>query len=206
MVSSKVFNLYKSYLVKVAQREGRPFRLPKNTKTLEERSDLSFFIVLEKKMKDKLIDHKKKYETFFEVASKELESFHISDIVTNFETLLPKYQDYKEDTLIETKRKIKVAFDNLTKYVIINNIESEDVLYKGSPPKIMKLWKEGAIDERVLVSMYDMSKVKSKPWFRVYCGELASKYKKLTTNINNNVNLSSFIEGELVKFKTIFNK
>jgi hypothetical protein len=206
MVSSSVFILYKAYLVKVAEREGRPFRLPKNTKTLEERSDLSFFIVLEKKLKEKQVTQKKKIETFLEVSSKELESFHVTDIVDNFDRLYAKYKDYKEDTTVETQRKIKVAFDNLINYCIINNIESENDLKKGNPPTILKLWKEGGLDDRVLISIFDLSKIKSKPWFRVYCGELASKYKKLATNINNNIHLSSFIEGELVRFKTIFNK
>lgn len=206
IINKHIFDVYKSYLIKIAQREGRPFRLPKNTKSLEERQDSSFFVVLSKKLKEKHINEKKRIEKFIEVSEKKLEVFHITTLVTNFDDLYESYKEFKEDNFIETKRKIKIAFDMLINYCIINNIESEEELIKGNPPLILKIWKEGKLDERVLVTIYDLGKLKTKPWFRVYCGELASKYVKLEKSIKNNVDLSSFIEAEQLKFKTIFIK
>jgi hypothetical protein len=84
----------------------------------------------------------------------------------------------------------------------MKNIKDVKELAKGSPPVILKIWKQGDLDERLLVYLYDLKKVKTKTWFRVYCGKLASDYKKIETNINSNVNLVSYIESELVKFKT----
>jgi hypothetical protein len=204
MASNITFDLYKSYLVKVAEKEGRPFRLPKTTKTLEGRSDYSFFVVLGKKLNDKDITTRKKIDKFLEVACNILESFHISDVVDSFERVQEEYKSIKEDTPRDTEKKIKVAFDKLINYCIINSVKDEQELLKGSPPIIMKLWKEGKLDERVLVSVFDIRKIKRKPWFRAYCGDLASRFSKLEKSINSNVHLSSFIEGELVRFKTIF--
>jgi hypothetical protein len=204
MVNKLTFDLYKSYLVKIAEKEGRPFRLPKTSKTLEERSDFSFFIVLGKKLNEKDIKDRKKIDKFLAVACSTLEGFHVTDIVDSFERVLEEYKNVKEDTKIETEKKIKVAFDNLINHCIINSVKDERELLKGSPPTILKLWKEGKLDERVLVKIFDLKKIKSKPWFRAYCGDLASRFSKLEKNINSNVHLSSFIEGELVKFKTIF--
>jgi hypothetical protein len=204
MVNKLTFDLYKSYLVKVAEKEGRPFRLPKTTKTLEERTDCSFFIVLGKKLKEKDISSRKQMDKFMDVACNALESFHVTDLVDSFETLYESYKNVKEDTKVEIEKKIKVAFDNLIDYCIINSVKDEQELLKGSPPTILKLWKTGKLDERILVSMFDLRKIKNKPWFRAYCGDLASRFIKLEKNINSNVHLSSFIEGELVRFKTIF--
>lgn len=204
MANKLTFDLYKSYLVKVAEREGRPFRLPKTSKTLEERSDFSFFVVLANKLKEKNIVDRKKMDKFLQVSCNTLEVFHVTDIVDSFERVYEEYKSVKEDTQIEIEKKIKVAFDNLINHCIINSVKDEQELLKGSPPTILKLWKEGRLDERVLVSIFDLGKIKSKPWFRAYCGDLASRYSKLEKNINSNVHLSSFIEGELVKFKTIF--
>lgn len=205
MESKLLFESYKQYLIKIAEKEGRPFRLPKNTKTLENRSDYSFFIVFSDKLRSKKIFEQKRIAMFLEVAYKQLQSFHISDIVQSFDELYEAFKNYKEDTDLEVKRKIKLAFDNLIEYCMINKVSREDQLYEGSPPLILKLWKQGHLEERVLVMLYDLNKVKQKTWFRVYCGDLASRYSKVKKNINSNVHLFSFIESETVRFKTIFN-
>ena len=46
MVNKSVLDLYKAYLVNVAKKEGRPFRMPNDSSSLEERPDFKFFIVL----------------------------------------------------------------------------------------------------------------------------------------------------------------
>jgi hypothetical protein len=92
MVNKHTFDLYKSYLVKVAEIEGRPFRLPKSTKTLEERSDCSFFVVLSNKLKEKEISDRKNIDKFMSVASDTIEDFHISNFVDSFEQLVQKYK------------------------------------------------------------------------------------------------------------------
>jgi hypothetical protein len=78
--------------------------------------------------------------------------------------LSEEYKNIKEDTEVETKNKIKVAFDNLIKYVIINKIKDPIELEKGNPTEILKLWKKGELDERVLVKVYDLKKIKTKPF------------------------------------------
>jgi hypothetical protein len=204
MVNKSVLDLYKAYLVNVAKKEGRPFRMPNDSSTLEERPDFKFFIVLDRMLKSKLINNNKKINKFIDFAYSKLDNFHVIDIVDNIERLSEEYKNIKEDTEVETKNKIKVAFDNLIKYVIINKIKDPIELEKGNPPEILKLWKKGELDERVLVKVYDLKKIKTKPWFRAYCGELASSYSKIEKNINNDVNISSLIEGELLRYKTIF--
>jgi hypothetical protein len=204
MENKLLFESYKQYLVKIAEKEGRPFRLPKNLNSLEGRSDSSFFYVFSDKLRSKNIFEQRRIAVFLEVAYRQLQNFHITDIVQSFDELYEAFKNYKEDTQVEVQRKIKKAFDNLIEYCIINKVSSEGQLFEGSPPLILKLWKQGKLDERVLVMIYDLNKVKSKTWFRVYCGDLASRFNKVKKNINSNVHLSSFIEGELVKFKTIF--
>jgi len=137
MVNNTVFNLYRSFLVKIAEREGRPFRLPKSIKTLEERPDVSFFYVLDKKLRTNDITKKPKVDLFMGIAINELQCRHISDIVDNFNDIFCKFKEYKEDTFTDTKKKIKIAFDNLIKYCIINDIENEEELKRGNPPMIM---------------------------------------------------------------------
>jgi len=198
------FTIYKQYLVQLASLEGRPFSLPKTNVTMLERSDSHFFYALTKKLKDKAITNTKQITVFMETARKTETDFHISDVVKNFQVIWDKYKLIKEDTTKETKNKIKKAFEFLTEYCIINDINRYEDLLKGSPPVLLKLWKRGSVDERVLISLFDFDKIKRKPWYRVYCGDLVPRIGRISKQIGNNVELSSFIEGELVKFKEIF--
>lgn len=198
------FEVYKQYLIQIANKESRPFRLPKTNISLLERTDQSFFFVLMKKLTSKGIKNKKQIAVFMESARKYLPTFHISDVVDNFESIWENYKAVKEDSVDEAKIKIKKAFEYLKEYSIINGIESYEDLLKGSPPVLLKLWKRGSVDERVLVSLFDFETVKRKPWYRIYCGDLVPKLKRINNEIKNSVDLVSLIETELVKFKGYF--
>jgi hypothetical protein len=202
-----LFHVYKQYLVQIASKEGRPFRLPTSITSLEKRTDAPFFYVL----KDKLIKHGiKKYSDitrFFELAVKQLHTFHITDIIDNFNDLYEVYNKTKNDNTLEAKKnKIKKAFAFLTEYAIIKDINTYEDLLKGSPPILLKLWKQGKLDDRMIVTLIDFDKIKKKVWYRIYCGEIASKINRLKDEIGANVELVSTIENELLKLKQTLNK
>jgi hypothetical protein len=105
MENELLFKVYKSYIVKVAEKEGRAFRLPKDMSTLEKRTDLSFFIVLTDKLKEKKIYAMPTIQRFLDVAMSELRDFHVSDIVENFDNLHEVYKNVKEDNLSDIKKR-----------------------------------------------------------------------------------------------------
>lgn len=199
-----VFNLYKQYLVQLAFKEGRPISMPKTTTSLMIRTDIKFFYALSRKLQDKSLKNKKQVSVFMETARKSLTYFYISNVVTEFEDIYEKYKLVKEDSTREIVIKIKKAFAFLKEYCIINSINSYEGLLKGSPPIILKLWKSGKIDERVLVSLFDFESVKKKPWYRIYCVDLASKITSVHSEIRKNGDVFSVMESELVKFKESF--
>lgn len=199
-----LFCIYKQYLIFVANKQGRGFTLPKNDFTFQQRNDHRFFKVLGGKFKEKRVPLKK-INIFFEVAGEVLLDTHISDVVDSFDEIYAKYKSIKEDTVTETKRNIKKGFDNIVSYCIIKEITDYEVLLRGSPPPILRLWKEGKINEKVLLSLYDISKVSKKPWFMIYGGDLSRKAKKIIKDINKDVHLNSYIESEKVKIKSVIN-
>jgi hypothetical protein len=200
------FELYKQYLVQIATKEGRPFRLPKNVSALDKRTDASFFYALQKKLEQNGVSDKRKIQLFMETACKKLSVFHISDILDGFEEVFNTFKNTKEDGLKEKKEKILKAFVYLKEYSIINNINTYEDLTKGSPPILLKLWKQGKLDDRVIVTLIDFNMMKKKPWYRIYCGALIPKIKNISDEIRNNVHLVSLIESELLKFKQALNK
>jgi hypothetical protein len=203
-MANSILSIYREYLVNVAERECRPFRLPKNTNSLEKRNDYPFFIVLEKKCREEGISSIQDIKNFMKIFNDKLPEFHISYIVSDFETMYEHYKKYKPDTDEKKKIKIKKAFDFLAEYCIINNINNYEDLFKGSPPTILKLWKGGKIDDRLVVKLFDLSRIKNKPWARAYCGTLLSRMLKIQAEIEEG-SLSSFIEYEQLKFKNKIN-
>lgn len=200
------FLVYKRYLVKLSDIEGRPFRLPKNTETFTQRNDKRFFDVLARRFKEDNIKETIKIDKFLRASEERLESFHISHIVTDYDDIKKTYESYKEESVSEKQKKIKKQFDFLIDYCIINKVKSEDDLKKGYPPMILKIWKEKKIDDIVLVSVFDLNSIKKKTWFKIYLGKLSNQFTKLLKDINTNVHLNSFIESELLRFKTVFKK
>lgn len=200
-MSDILFDVYTQYLINMAIKEGRPFQVPKGLTTLEKRRDKSFFYVLENKFKKEGIKERYQISLFLEIARDMLVNFHISDVVTKFDEIKSVFFDHKEDTVDDKKKKIKIAFAFLQEYCIINNINKYENLLKGNPPVLLKLWKSKKIDERAIIVMFDLEKVKKKTWYRIYCNELITKSKKIQQELKTNIDLLSFIETELVKFK-----
>jgi len=193
--------VYREYLIQVASREGRPFRLPTTTNTLRDRADYRMFAALAHRLEDKEIDSVKKIKKFMAVAERvTVNSFHVSEIIGNFDNLLEHYRNEKEETVDDKKLVIKKAFDYLEEYCIMNELSYDD-LFKGSPPVILKIWKEGNISDEVLLFMFDINIMKKKTWYKIYCGNLISKAKHVLESINSNVYLYSFMECEQLKLK-----
>jgi len=195
------FQVYKQYLVQVAVKEGRPFALPKSVDTFEKRTDKSFFYVLAKKLNADGVKINKLTQ-YMEVACSKLTYFHITDIINNYKEILEAFKTIKEHTKEDDIKGIKIAFDFLKEYSIINNITLDD-LKKGSPPTILKLWKQGRIHDLALVALLDFNQIKKKSWYRIYCGKIIPKLKSLESRLKNDVELNSYIECELVKINSI---
>jgi hypothetical protein len=198
-MANNLLTIYREYLVQVAERECRPFRLPKSTDSLEKRNDYSFFLVLEKKLDDEGFD-KMAIKRFMKVCQEKLGDFHISYIVDDFDELLATYKTTKIGSAEDEEIKIKKAFDFLAEYSIINNINTIEELGNGSPPTILKLWKGGKIGDLVVVKLFDLSQIRKKVWARAYCGKLLTSNAKLKQEVTTG-RLSSVLEFEQLKLK-----
>jgi hypothetical protein len=204
-MANNLLIIYKEYLVKVASRECRPFRLPKNLNSLEKRNDYSFFLVLEKKLSENGIKSKYQITKFMTISDEYLQEFHISDIVLKFDEILEEYKNHKEETDEEYRLRIKKSFDKLAEYCIMNGINNIEDLNMGSPSVLLKLWKGGKIDDVVVIKLFDLSRISKKSWAKAYCGDLLNSFRKKQAEIQNGIH-SSFLEHERVKFnKTINN-
>ena len=201
------FQVYKQYLVQVAVKEGRPFAIPKSTETFEARTDKSFFYALCKMLKKDDVD-RSKLALFMETACNNMTYFHISNVVTDYEDLYKKFKMVKPKTKKDEYIAIKIAFDRIKEYAIINKLQMED-LEKGSPPILLKLWKkwerentQGRIGDEVIVTLLDFNKLKKKSWYRIYCGGIIPRLKQIQDKLKNDVDLNSFIECELLKINS----
>jgi hypothetical protein len=206
MVENFTFTVYCNYLAFVAEKNGRPFCLPKRRETLEQRTDYSFFCVLASKLSKNGIKAPYLIKRFFDYSSKKMTSFYVKDFVQCFDEAIVEFQKVKDIDInkVDYFLEIKKSFDNLREYAIIRKIEKFDDLVVGEPPALLKLWKGGKVHEAALVYMLDFKKLKEKAWFKIYCGDLSNKINKISKNIETTVDLASFLEGEQIKFKTIF--
>ena len=204
-MGNSLLSIYQEYLVQVAERECRPFRLPKNTSSLEKRNDYSFFLVLEKKLADNDVETRPQLKRFMKIAGEEIGDFHISYVVDDFDKLLKTYKTKKVGTDEDEKVRIKKAFDFLAEFCIMNRINTIEELAIGSPPTILKLWKEGKIGELIVVKLFDLSQIRKKVWARAYCGELLSRMSKLKTEVKTG-RFSSFLEHEQLTLNKKINK
>jgi len=169
---------------------------------LHERDDFGFFAVLYKKLEDIDVCSFGRISTFFKVTEEVVkEYYHIKVIVRDFDEIAEKFKTYVVDGINETAIKIEKSFMFLAEYCLMNNIVYKD-LFIGSPPLILRKWKEGYVDEHVVVYLYDFNKIKKKTWYRIYCGKLANSQKKISESINNSVYLTSLMEDELLKLKS----
>ena len=108
---------------------------------------------------------------------------------------------FMKDINITYNRNDRLCVDLSRKKVSIVNATEDVIPYHG----LLEIWKKGGIDDRVLIALFDLKKVERKPWYRIYCGELISKLKKIRTEMEQNVELVSYIESELLKFKQNIN-
>lgn len=194
------FQVYKQYLVQVAIKEGRPFALPKTTDSFEKRTDKSFFYVLTKKLNNDGVKINR-LSQFMETACDKLSYFHITDVINNYDEIYEIFKNKKENTIEEERKSLKIAFDFLKEYVIIKGVTLED-LKIGSPPVLLKLWKQGRLNDIIIVALLDFNKIKKKSWYRIYCGKIIPKLKTIESRLQNDVELNSFIECELVKINS----
>ena len=191
------FTVYRHYLVKVAEKAGRPFRIPNNYETLQKRNDYELFVVLSEKFKNHGIEVEKSIKRFLSTASEMVSEFYIIDILKEFDTIREannkKPLVCEHDILID----IKKSFEFLKEYCLLHNVKNLEELNSGAPPIILKLWKNHKIREEVLAVMFDFDSVKKKTWYRIYCGTL----EKNINSIRRDNRLSNFLNDELLKIK-----
>lgn len=200
---NSVFVLYKSYLIQKATQDGRPFKLPSDDSTLVTRNDYKLFLGLDKLLKDsKLTVHE--YKLFMICARNHLQgSFYISSILDYFNVILKEYKEREVPTENVVIKEIQSGFKKLEEFVIINNIRSILDMSRGNPPSILKLWKEGTISDIVLVHLIDLSELKRKSWFPVYCATLYPNINKIKSIISYNSDIKECLVFESKKLADI---
>ena len=156
------FDIYKEYLINVAKKEGRPFRLPKDESKFIERPDYTLFYGLMKELEKKDIKSLKDMKEFMSNARWYLEnSFYIRHIVDNVEFII-KYQqnnENKETMKFDSFAIIKKSFETLTETCLLENIKYENINI-GSPSLLLKLWKKGKVDKVTTVYLGDLKDYK----------------------------------------------
>lgn len=184
---NNVLELYKNYLIQKATQEGRPFRLPKNSNTLVDRKDYKLFLGLLKRLTDSEVEYRS-YKHFMRAAREHLQGeFYISSILEYYDVIYKEFSESKEDqSWCNLIKKIKNSFKKLEEYVIINNIRTVEEMNIGNPPIILKMWKEGKVEDIVLVYMLNLDALKRKSWFKVYCSGLYQNINKLKSMIAYN--------------------
>lgn len=191
------FMVYKKYLIKVAEKMGRPFTIPETYETLQKRNDYQLFLILSEKLKNSGIDNSRSVDKFFSTASEIVSGFYVVDILKEYDTIKEANSKKKVLTEEETLIEIKKSFDFLKEYCLLNKIHNLEELSNGSPPIILKLWKNKKIREELLAVLFDIENVKKKTWYRIYCGGA----EKIINRTRRDSRLSSFLNDELVKIK-----
>ena len=194
------FSVYKSYLVQLAKRSGRPFRIPESYQSLETRNDYKLFLCLSEKLHDSGLT-RRNLSKFFENADKIVLEFYVVNILKDYDEIIKIYNSVIEINDEDIKLKIIDSFNFLREYCHINNIKTYAELYEGNPPIILKLWKNKKIIEEILAVMFDFNNVKKKTWYRVYCGSVENNINK----IRRNSRLLEFMNDELVRLKKDLN-
>jgi len=200
MESNFPFVVYKKYLVQVARKENRAFRLPKTNHKFLERNDYKLFVRLATVLYENGIITQGRVDAFLEYSRTQLEDFHVTDILADVNNLIKLFKKIKQETTGDLQNKVRKSFDNLKEFIILKHINNYEELNKGQPPLILKLWKEGLIIEEVIACIYDFDAIKKRPWARLYCGDIISRVPKIRDKMKQ-VDLISNVESELLKVK-----
>jgi hypothetical protein len=169
MSLENAFLVYKEYLISSAQMEGRPFSIPKSTKTFEERPDKLLFFKLWHELKERSMDNKSGVKQFFSYARNYLkEAQHISSLINNIDEIILHGREHcTTETRQELVYKIQKSISYIEEYCLLNK-KSYDDLFLGTPPQIMKDWKAGKIDNLTGHFLVDVQKMKKEPWFKIF--------------------------------------
>lgn len=202
----RILTLYQEYLIKLAAIENRPYCLPKTLDSLQRNmTNFNMFLKLKGCLDKNHITQRETIKKFMNCAESVLGGdFSVVSILGKFDDIIEAFEKYDKRSFYDIDI-ITRGLNYLQEYCLTNDIKDEKDLYTGNPSVIVKLWKQKAIDDVLLVYLIDIDEVKKKKWFNIYCRELNNvKINDIKKRLSEEKVKITLEEG-LKIFKKVFN-
>lgn len=202
----RILTLYQEYLIKLAAIENRPYCLPKTLDSLQRNmSNFNMFLRLKGCLDKNQITQRETIKKFMNCAESVLGGdFSVVTLLGKFDEIITVFEKYDKRSFYDISV-ITSGLNYIQEYCLVNNIKDEKDLYVGNPSVIVKLWKQKAIDDVLLVYLIDIDDVKKKKWFSIYCRELNNvKIKDIKKRLSEEKVRLTLEEG-LKILKKVFN-
>jgi hypothetical protein len=191
----EVFKFYADYLA------TQGYRRPKTPDSFLKRNDKKFFYKLFHQLKADNNEQKKGRSAFLHFVFTNMPEYYTCiEMVTRFEAIYEKYKKQTYTNDLAYLKRLYDSFQYIKKYMEdVSMSDPRHYFDMGNPPLAIKHYKEGFVDDAIVIFGCDIKALKKKPWFTIYVGELKNKLPNLKTRLQYSPKVKKLIQDAFNK-------
>ena len=190
---NEILDFYNAY------RNVKGYRSVNSIDSFNKLNDKAFYFRLYQTLSDSGLNRSRRKEFLRYVKTHHDDKYTVESMVNYYDELKTEFKNKTDETVFDYKNRLYKSFSHIDGHLFRTDQTLLDYIQDGKPSTLMKHYKEGKVDEAVLLYIYDISTIKKERWFQIYASDLIKKISIVRERLKFRPELKEYIHTEACK-------